>query len=86
MQDDLVLWCTEECAATTTTTYRMQQDLNKTTEWKNNWCVIMNKEKSPAPLFSLFTKIQAGQLHIDNTPLRYNKRPRGHIAHLNHFG
>jgi hypothetical protein len=41
--DDLVLWCSEEYA--TTATYRMQQVLNKITEWKNNWCITINKEK-----------------------------------------
>jgi hypothetical protein len=46
----------------------MEQALDKITEWKNNWCVTINKEKSSATLFSLSTKTHAGQLHIENTP------------------
>jgi hypothetical protein len=49
--DDLVLWCTEEYA--TTATHCIQQALNKITEWKNNWFVTINKEKSSATLLSL---------------------------------
>jgi hypothetical protein len=45
----------------------MQQALHKITEWKNNWCVTINKETT-ATFFSLFTKTQAGKLHIEETP------------------
>jgi hypothetical protein len=53
--DDLVLWCTEEYA--TIANFRIQQTLNKITEWKNNWCVTINKEKSSATLSSLHQDI-----------------------------
>ena len=67
--DDLVLWSTEEHA--TTATYRMQKALDKLTAWTNNWCITINKEKSSATLFTLSNKTQAGRLHLDGTPLRY---------------
>ena len=67
--DDLVLWCTEEYA--TTARYRMQQALDKLTAWTNTWCVTINKEKSSATLFALSPKTNAGNLSLEDTPLRY---------------
>lgn len=67
--DDLVLWCTEE--HTTTARYRMQLALDKLTAWTNTWCVTINKEKSSATLFTLSTKTSAGNLNLEDTPLRY---------------
>nr|KAG5689418.1 hypothetical protein BaRGS_017936 [Batillaria attramentaria] len=67
--DDLVLWCTEE--HTTTARYRMQLALDKLTAWTNTWGVTINKEKSSATLYTLSTKTSAGNLNLEDTPLRY---------------
>jgi hypothetical protein len=71
MQMTLSFGVQKKC--TTTATYRMQQALNKIKEWKNNWCITINKENSSATLLFLPTKTQAGQLHIEDThtPLQY---------------
>ena len=42
--DDLVLWCTEEYAATAN--YRMQIAFEKVVTWAEQWRVIINREKN----------------------------------------
>ena len=66
--DDLVLWCTEEQAATAT--YRMQLALNNLSEWTEKWCLKINKDKSAVTLFTLSTQ-KAGKLTLGNEPLQY---------------
>jgi hypothetical protein len=61
--DDLVLWCSEEYA--TTATYRMQQALNKITEWKKQ--LVRHHQQNKVISYTL-SKTQAGQMHIEDTP------------------
>ena len=65
--DDLVIWCTEEYAATAT--YRMQIALDKLSAWTDKWCLQINKEKSATTLFTL-TAQKAGKLTLGNEPLQ----------------
>ena len=50
--DDLVLWCTEEYAATAN--YRMQIALDNVVTWAEQWCVTVtiNREKKQLELSS----------------------------------
>ena len=52
--DDLVMWCTEDHAATAT--YRMQMALDKLSAWTDKWCLHILKDKSAATLFTLTTQ------------------------------
>ena len=65
--DDLVMWCTEEHAATAT--YRMQMALDKLSAWTDKWCLQINKDKSAATLFTL-TAQKAGKMTLGNQPLQ----------------
>ena len=65
--DDLVIWCTEEYAATAT--YRMQIALDKLSAWTDKWCLQINKDKSATTLFTL-TAQKAGKLTLGNEPLQ----------------
>jgi ribonuclease HI len=65
--DDLVLWCKEEHA--TTATYRMQEAIDKLTAWAEDWCVMINKEKSSTTLFTLSSKQKAGTVRMGDTPM-----------------
>nr|KAG5700272.1 hypothetical protein BaRGS_022899 [Batillaria attramentaria]KAG5710737.1 hypothetical protein BaRGS_035139 [Batillaria attramentaria] len=49
----------------------MQLALDKLTAWTNTWGVTINKEKSSATLYTLSTKTSAGNLNLEDTPLRY---------------
>ena len=66
--DDLVLWCSEEYA--TTSSYRMQLALHKVTAWAADWGVKINQDKRTATLFTLATKQQAGILKLSEVPLQ----------------
>ena len=66
--DDLVLWCSEEYA--TTAAYRMQEALDKLTNWAKKWCLTINRDKSSATLFTLSTQKPA-KLTLGNQPLPY---------------
>jgi hypothetical protein len=72
--DDLVLWCTEEYAATAN--YRMQIALDKVVTWGEQWCVTitLNREKTTGTLFTLSPKIQPGKLTLDDTPLKIEEQ------------
>jgi hypothetical protein len=50
--DDLVLWCTDEYAATAN--YRMQIALDNVVTWPEQWCVTVtiNREKKQLELSS----------------------------------
>ena len=67
--DDLVLWCSEEHAATAT--YRIQIALENVAAWAESWCVTVNREKSTATLFTLSLKAKPGKLTLGNTTLKY---------------
>ena len=61
--DDLVMWCKEEHA--TTTTYRMQLAADKLNAWADERHVSVNKEKSSTILFTLSPKQKAGPSSLE---------------------
>lgn len=65
--DDLVLWCSEEYAATAR--YRIQTALDMVAAWAKEWCVTINREKTTATLFTLSPKTQSVKLTMDNSPI-----------------
>jgi ribonuclease HI len=71
--DDLVLWCSEEHL--TTANYRLQQALNILESWTKQWLVKINSRKTTYTVFSLSTKPQKANLHINGQTLLAEDNP-----------
>ena len=65
--DDLVLWCSEEHL--TTANYRLQQALNISEGLTKQWFVKIDPRKTTYTIFSLSTKEQKANLHINGQTL-----------------
>lgn len=74
--EDLFLWYPDEHV--TRATYVTQLALDKIPAWVNKWCVSQQRDDSHS-LLSLRTKVQAGNLMLRDTPLKYEDQqtPRG---------
>ena len=70
--DDLVLWCTEEYAATAN--YRMRIVFDKVVKWAEQWRVTINRDKTTGTLFTFSPTIQPGILTLDDTSLRIQEQ------------
>ena len=71
--DDLVLWCSEEHL--TTANCRLQQALNTLEGWTKWWLVRINPRKTTYTIFSLSTKEQKANLHINSQTLLAEDNP-----------
>ncbi|XP_052257940.1 uncharacterized protein LOC127862720 [Dreissena polymorpha] len=47
----------------------MQEAIDKLTAWAEDWCVMINKEKSSTTLFTLSSKQKAGTVRMGDTPM-----------------
>ena len=59
--DDLVMWSTEKYAATAQ--IRLQTAINVLSNWANEWCVKINRNKTFTTLFTLSTKVKPVKNH-----------------------
>ena len=67
--DDLVTWSTEECAATAQ--LRLQTAINVLSNWSNEWCVKINRNKTFTTLFTLLTKVKPVKIMQNHTKLHH---------------
>ena len=63
--DDLVMWSTEEFAATAQ--IRLQTVINVLSDWENEWCVKINQNKTFTTLFTLSTKVKHVKIMLKYT-------------------
>ena len=63
--DDLVMWTTEEYAATAQ--IRLQTAVNILSNWANEWCVKINRSKIFTTLFTLSTKVKPVKIMLNHT-------------------
>ena len=63
--DDLVMWSTEEYAATAQ--IRLQTAINVLSNWENEWCVKINVNKTFTTIFTLSTKVKPFQIMLNQT-------------------
>ena len=66
--DDLVLWCKEHA---TTAQLRLQEASNILSNWKQDWCVKINKTKSFTTLFTLSTKAKHIKIMLEDVELQH---------------
>ena len=67
--DDLVMWSTEEYAATAQ--IRLQTAVNILSNWANEWCVKINRSKTFTTLFTLSTKVKPVKIMLNHTELQH---------------
>ena len=67
--DDLVMWSTEEYAATAQ--IRLQTTVNILSNWANEWCVKINRSKTFPTLFTLSTKVKPVKTMLNHTELQH---------------
>ena len=67
--DDLVMWSTEEYAATSQ--IRLQIAVNMLSNWANEWCVKINRRKTFTTLFTLSTKAKPVKIMLNYTELQH---------------
>ena len=67
--DDLVMWSTEECAATAQ--IRLQTAINVLSNWANEWCIKINRNKTFTTLFTLSTKVKTVEITLNHTELQH---------------
>ena len=71
--DDLAIWSSSEHI--TTATYRIQEALNKISQWAKDWLVVINKTKTEATCFSLSTVKEKFTLKLDEEELPQQSTP-----------
>ena len=71
--DGLVLWYSEEHL--TTANYRLQHALNILEGWTKRWLVKINHRKTTYTIFSLSTKEQRANLHINGQTVLAGDKP-----------
>ena len=58
--DDIVIWSNNEYAATAQ--IRLQTAINVLSNWPNEWCVKINRNKTFTTLYTLSTKVNPVKL------------------------
>ena len=71
--DDFALWSSED--STNTAKTRMQDALNNTSKWAQDWCVEINALKTTATLFSLSNKSEQFNLSVNNIQIPQEQNP-----------
>ena len=71
--DDLALWSSEKSTGTAKT--RMQDALDNTSKWAQDWCVQINAMKTTATLFSLTNKSEKFNLSVNNIQIPQEQNP-----------
>ena len=71
--DDFAMWTS--AASTNTAKVRMQDALNNTSKWADDWCVTINSLKTVATCFSLSNKSEKIQLKIKNRKVPMDDTP-----------
>ena len=67
--DDLVMWSTEEYD--TTAQIRLQTTINILSNWENEWCIKINRNKTFTTLFTLSTKVKPVKIMLNHTELQH---------------
>ena len=65
----LVMWSTEQYAAAGQ--IQPQTSINILSNWANEWCVKINRNKTFATLFILSTKVKPFKIMLNHTELQH---------------
>ena len=71
--DDFALWSSEKSTGTAKT--RMQDALDNTSKWAQDWCVKINAMKTTGTLFSLTNKSEQFNLSVNNIQIPQEQNP-----------
>lgn len=72
-EDDFAMWTSAK--STNSAKVRMQYSLNNTSNWADDWCVIINSLKTVDACFSLLNKSEKIQMKIKNRKVPMDDTP-----------